>query len=175
MTQGTVTITRPEEACVEFGKLAAKRRQLVEKEASLIVTGEMAHNRGESEKETHIARDLAALRAELAGVQGDYPILEIAAKEGARERLLADSGYRRLVGAAADALAERLAPWVQLDAVTHEAAEHGVKVAPLPGGVLIELAEGRRWLARQVAAGVLDAASLPAPLTALLGEGVLRG
>lgn len=169
MTQATVSIVRPEEAHAEFGKLADRRRRLLEREADLIQRGGQAQAQGRVDLTDRLGAELRSIRAELDGLQLDFTATEFDAKEASRARLLADKNYRGLVKLAAEALAARLALWVPLSQAIAQAGAVGVLVTAMPVGVLAELAEARTWTQKQVQDGVLDAASLPAPLAVLVG------
>lgn len=114
MTQATVSIVRPEEAHAEFGKLADRRRRLLEREADLIQRGGQAQAQGRVDLTDRLGAELRSIRAELDGLQLDFTATEFDAKEASRARLLADKNYRGLVKLAAEALAARLALWVPL-------------------------------------------------------------
>jgi hypothetical protein len=169
MTQ-TVVIRRPEEVVGRFGELAHRRADLVEKEARLIRKGEVARNRGENEEVARVALDLNGVRSELAGIQGDYGIVELDAREAARGLVTGHKGYRRLVSEAAAALSAHLEPWLALDAVIKEAGTSGIRLVPVPAVVQMEIASAKRWVRAQVATGVLDVSTLPMPLRALVEE-----
>ena len=168
MSQSLVVIPRAETVDPEFAKLRTRRNQLNARLESLVREGEKAQAAGQTPACDRIRAEAKVAESELAAIQSGYKVAEMDASATAREHLLADKVYQKLVAACAVALAARLEPFLRLQAVHTEAGGLGVRVAGLPAFIRDEMTQGRAWCRHQVLVGVLDAASLPAPLKTLL-------
>lgn len=165
----TIAIPQPETVDSAFGKLAGRRRRLLEKQADLIVRGAKAQNDGRSEEYSALGRELVTAERELGSVQVDFHITELDAREVARRRLSEQPEYRSLVARCAADLGERLGPWLELKQVVTEAGEHGIRMPPVPGTIAAEITLARQWLRSQVVTGALSLGDVPLELRALCG------
>jgi hypothetical protein len=155
----------------EFATLRRRREELTEKEVRLRAElREMQAQARSQDEQRDIASKLNAALDDRRLMYGPYTIARTRAQKVAAQQIKESASYRKQVLAAASGWAPFLASWAALTAATDAARREGVPLLPIPPGVAAQPTEAAAWLKRQIADGVLDEASLPPALRALIGD-----
>jgi hypothetical protein len=149
----------------EFATLRQQDEEDREEEVRLRLQMRDLRAQGQSEDEQRqVADKLQAVQDRRQSRYGPLTVAKRRAQQVASQQIKESANYRKQALAVATTWAPFLAAVATLTAMTEGARREGVPLLPIPP----TLAAMPAWVKRQIAAGVLDADSLPAAVKALV-------
>lgn len=158
-----------EKADARYKEFRQRRQALMEEQERLLAEARHLEGEGRTSERRYanIGQRLRDVEDELGAIGGPFREARRLAGKAAAGQMLEDPEYRKLVRAAALALGASLPAWAALTAVTNEAREAGVALAPLPTAIIPQPKAAHSWLDEQQRLGVLTLDDLPPALQAL--------